>query len=45
MPALAQQAQQVQQSSIVIDTHADTPQRFVDEHFDLADPSAPATSI
>jgi len=37
-PALAQQAQQVQQSSIVIDTHADTPQRFVDEHFDLADP-------
>jgi len=28
----------VQQSAIVIDTHADTPQRFVDEHFDLADP-------
>jgi len=29
---------QVYQSAIVIDTHADTPQRFVDEHFDLADP-------
>src|ERR1035438_6171819 len=28
----------VQRSAIVIDTHADTPQRFVDEHFDLADP-------
>jgi membrane dipeptidase len=25
-------------SALVIDTHADTPQRFVDEHFDLADP-------
>ncbi|HEX7728509.1 MAG TPA: dipeptidase, partial [Terracidiphilus sp.] len=29
---------QVHQSAIVIDTHADTPQRFVDEGFDLADP-------
>ncbi|HEV2215063.1 MAG TPA: membrane dipeptidase, partial [Terracidiphilus sp.] len=29
---------QVQQSAIVIDTHADTPQRFVDEGFDLSDP-------
>src|SRR5271157_4652444 len=28
----------VQESAIVIDTHADTPQRFLDEHFDLADP-------
>ena len=28
----------VHRSAIVIDTHADTPQRFVDEHFDLADP-------
>lgn len=28
----------VHQSAIVIDTHADTPQRFVDEHFDLSDP-------
>jgi membrane dipeptidase len=30
--------QQVHRSAIVIDTHADTPQRFVDEHFDLGDP-------
>jgi len=29
---------QVHRSALVIDTHADTPQRFVDEHFDLADP-------
>ena len=28
----------VQKSALVIDTHADTPQRFVDEGFDLADP-------
>jgi membrane dipeptidase len=28
----------VQKSAIVIDTHADTPQRFLDEHFDLGDP-------
>jgi membrane dipeptidase len=28
----------VQQSAIVIDTHADTPQRFLDENFDLGDP-------
>src|SRR5258708_5083924 len=28
----------IHRSAIVIDTHADTPQRFVDENFDLADP-------
>jgi membrane dipeptidase len=28
----------VHRSAIVIDTHADTPQRFVDENFDLGDP-------
>jgi len=28
----------VHASAIVIDTHADTPQRFADENFDLADP-------
>jgi membrane dipeptidase len=28
----------VQASSIVIDSHADTPQRFLDEHYDLGDP-------
>ena len=31
-------AVQVHKSAIVIDTHADTPQRFVDEHYDLGDP-------
>ena len=29
---------EVQQSAIVVDTHVDTPQRFLDEHFDLSDP-------
>jgi membrane dipeptidase len=28
----------VQRSAIVIDTHADTPQRFLDENYDLSDP-------
>jgi membrane dipeptidase len=28
----------VHRSAIVIDTHADTAQRFIDEHYDLADP-------
>ena len=28
----------VHAAAIVIDTHADTPQRFLDEHFDLGDP-------
>jgi membrane dipeptidase len=31
-------ADTVHRLALVIDTHADTPQRFVDEHFDLADP-------
>ena len=30
--------EQVQRSAIVIDTHADTPQRFLDENYDLGDP-------
>lgn len=29
-------AQVIHQSALIIDTHADTPQRFLDEHFDLA---------
>ena len=33
-----QSAAAVHASAIVIDTHADTPQRILDEHFDLADP-------
>ena len=28
----------VHRSALVIDTHADTPQRFVDENFDMGDP-------
>ncbi|MDR3736924.1 MAG: dipeptidase [Acidobacteriaceae bacterium] len=31
-------AEQVHNSAIVIDTHADTPQRILDENYDLADP-------
>lgn len=31
-------AQNTTPSWYVIDTHADTPQRFVDEHFDMSDP-------
>jgi membrane dipeptidase len=31
-------AAEIQKSSIIIDTHADTPQRFLDDHFDLGDP-------
>jgi membrane dipeptidase len=36
-------ARQVQDSAIVIDTHADTPQRFLDENYDIAstDPKDP----
>jgi membrane dipeptidase len=38
MTPKAASAALVHRSALVIDTHADTPQRFVDEHFDLADP-------
>jgi membrane dipeptidase len=31
-------AAEIQKSSIIIDTHADTPQRFLDDHFDLGGP-------
>jgi membrane dipeptidase len=34
--AQAGDAQAIHQSALIIDTHADTPQRFLDEHFDLA---------
>ena len=30
--------EQVHRNALVIDTHEDTPQRFVDDHFDLSDP-------
>ena len=35
---MSQTPQAVHASAIVIDTHADTPQRFVDEHWDFTDP-------
>ncbi len=38
MPTKTQSPEGVHRSALVIDTHADTPQRFVDEHFDLGDP-------
>jgi membrane dipeptidase len=38
MPAKTQNPAAVHRSALVIDTHADTPQRFVDENFDLEDP-------
>ncbi len=38
MSPKSQTSEAVQKSAIVIDTHADTPQRFVDENFDLGDP-------
>jgi membrane dipeptidase len=31
-------AAEVHKSAIIVDTHADTPQRLVDDHFDLGDP-------
>jgi membrane dipeptidase len=39
-PAVSAKAVQIQNSAIVVDTHADTPQRFLDENFDIgnADP-------
>jgi membrane dipeptidase len=33
---VSQKALDIQNSAIVIDTHADTPQRFLDENFDIA---------
>jgi len=38
MTAKTQNPAAVHRSALVIDTHADTPQRFLDEHFDLGDP-------
>jgi membrane dipeptidase len=34
-PAVSPQARQIHDSAIVIDTHADTPQRFLDQNFDI----------
>ena len=38
MTTKTQTPEEVNRSAIIVDTHADTPQRFVDEHFDLSDP-------
>ena len=38
MTTKTQSPEGVHRSALVIDTHADTPQRFVDEHFDLSAP-------
>jgi membrane dipeptidase len=35
---MSQDPQAVHNSAILVDTHADTPQRFVDEHWDFTDP-------
>jgi len=37
-PAAKPTPASVHASAIVVDTHADTPQRFLDDHFDLGDP-------
>jgi membrane dipeptidase len=34
-PAVSAKARQIHDSALVIDTHADTPQRFLDENFDI----------
>ena len=37
---ISKQARAIQDSAIIVDTHADTPQRFVDENFDLGNSDA-----
>ena len=37
---ISKQARTIQDSAIIVDTHADTPQRFVDENFDLGNSDA-----
>src|SRR5438445_13491098 len=39
--SVSSRARQIHNSAIVVDTHADTPQRFLDENFDVgnADPT------
>jgi membrane dipeptidase len=38
MTSKMENAEEVHGTALVIDAHADTPQRFLDEHFDLVDP-------
>ncbi len=41
--AVSKKAMEIQNSAIVIDTHADTPQRFLDDNYDIGstDPKDP----
>jgi len=41
--AVSRKAREIENSAIVVDTHADTPQRFLDENYDIAstDPKDP----
>jgi membrane dipeptidase len=39
-PSVSAKARAIQESAIVIDTHADTPQRFLDEGFDIGSTDA-----
>ena len=43
--AISAKARSIHNSALVIDTHADTPQRFLDENFDIGstDPNADAS--
>ena len=34
-PAISARARQIHESALIVDTHADTPQRFLDENFDI----------
>jgi membrane dipeptidase len=34
-PAVSAKAHQIHESALIVDTHADTPQRFLDENFDI----------
>jgi membrane dipeptidase len=45
-PVITERARAIHNSAIVVDTHADTPQRFLDENFDIgnADPKTLDTS-
>jgi membrane dipeptidase len=40
VPAVSAKARAIQESAIVVDTHADTPQRFLDEGFDIGSTDA-----
>jgi membrane dipeptidase len=42
-PAVSPRARQIHDSAIIVDTHADTPQRFLDQNYDLGntDPNDP----